>query len=208
MNDIENRLLGLLNLEEGWHFGEGNRISEESVLIAIAITRKINSTKVSFIEAFPTEDGFVNLRFGITQNIIIGIIIQSKTEIVVYRENDIDIKEIKTVELSKIISFITKQVDKIKEEMNYKRCATLDYYTVNPILKHKSNSYHTLYSNSGNCENLKKVSPYLTATVWNKVIEPYVISSTIERKNSKMQLQCHMFSGKSIQTHYRAQKVA
>jgi hypothetical protein len=125
MNDIENRLLGLLNLEEGWHFGEGNRISEESVLIAITITRKINSTKVSFIEAFPTEDGFVNLRFGITQNIIIGIIIQSKTEIVVYRENDIDIKEIKTVELSKIISFITKLL---------KRTPMCNYFIVTRIL--------------------------------------------------------------------------
>lgn len=106
MNNIENRLLGLLNLDAGWHFGEGNKISEESVLIAIAITRKIKSPKISFIEAFPTEDGFVNLRLGIRQNTIIGMIIKSKMEIVVYRENAINIKEIKTVDFSKIISFL------------------------------------------------------------------------------------------------------
>ncbi len=85
----ENNLLDLFNLKDGWNYGEGNSISEDSIYIAITLSRAFNYyNKIEYIEAFPTDDGYVNLCLGIDNKNIIGLLIESEDRILVYLENE------------------------------------------------------------------------------------------------------------------------
>ena len=107
---IESSLLSLLDLEKGWHYGEGTPLSEESVLIAVAITRRLEVNKeIKYIESFPTLDGYVNLQITIATGRI-GLLIESEKNIAIYKENDISIKDAGISNIENIIKIIEKEI--------------------------------------------------------------------------------------------------
>ena len=107
---IESSLLSLLDLKNGWHFGEGASISEDSVLIAVAITRRFEGNKdIKYIESFPTLDGYVNLQIK-TPTGIIGMLIESEKNIEIYKENNVSINSAGTSNIENIIKIIEKEI--------------------------------------------------------------------------------------------------
>lgn len=173
-----------MKLEERWHFGEGSKICEKSVLISIAITRKLNR-KLDFIEAFSTEDGYVNLRLGISKDRIVGLLIESKSKIIIYTENNISIKKVRTVELKDIINTINSLVEEIKWEMLFKKCVTLNYYTANIIQESMKNFYHTCHLSSEILGNGGKVYHYSEKVVQKNVMETSINIFMKEEGNSR-----------------------
>lgn len=55
--DIQKKILSLLNLEKDWNYGSGEKITEEAILIALAISDELPHEIYNFIESFPLEDG-------------------------------------------------------------------------------------------------------------------------------------------------------
>jgi hypothetical protein len=62
MKEVRRQILSIYKLEDGWNFGDGQKIKEESILVALAIVDNLPRAKYHFLEAFPTNDGFVSLR--------------------------------------------------------------------------------------------------------------------------------------------------
>ena len=112
----EKMIINLLNLKEGWLYGQGVPISEDSVYIAITLGRELNKDhKVEYIESFPAEMGEVILSIGIYNKNILNLIIKSEENILISLENEKEIIDKGHSSLNNIINKINEEILKLND---------------------------------------------------------------------------------------------
>lgn len=200
--DIELKLLSFLELNDGWNNGQCSSITQDSVLIAIAIIREVNfpSNKYSFIEAFPTEDGYVNLMFTFKNDEnsfdSLGYIIESEEIISQYHESNNLVRDCNSIELKEIPTKVETFYKKMIEEQD-KKCHTLDYYIVNITHMKEGPLFPKKYSISENFQEIKNTSRLYLSQMKNVQeinLVQYALSSN-QTLPIKQQYQNHMSIG-------------
>lgn len=130
LKKAEARILSLLELEDGWDYGKGVKINEDNVWLAIAIAREINGEHVDNICAFPTDDGLVDLKFFLKNNIKIGLFIDVEAgEITSYVEAE-GIDDFEVVKIEGVKKHIQKKIERYKNNVIWKitKKSMQDYY--------------------------------------------------------------------------------
>jgi len=114
MNTVDENIISLSNLEDGWNFGDGNKIRKDIIEITLFIRKIIDIETYNFIEAFPLTDGGISLRIGFDKENVIGLLIYKKEEINAYYDNNNQIIDLGVVKLSEIKKFINLEHEKFK----------------------------------------------------------------------------------------------
>lgn len=122
LKEAESRILGFLELKDGWDYGEGKKICKENVYIAIAIIREIFDEYDEYIESIgssPTDYGEVNLEFNLNNGNTLEVFIDhEQNEVTSYIETQDDIEEFKIVEIKGVVRHIQKEILRCKNKKN------------------------------------------------------------------------------------------
>lgn len=127
----EARILSLLELEDGWDYGEGVKIDEDNVWLAIAIIRELDDEYIKSIDGFPMDDGLIDLKIFLKNNVKIGLFIDVEVgEITSYVETE-GIHSFEVVKIEGVKKHIQEKIERYKKNVI---CGTIkkhmqDYYT-------------------------------------------------------------------------------
>lgn len=109
-HEIIHQIFSLLDLPQGWNYGEGNKIKEDVALISLII---LENAPIIYenVEAFPLNDGGISLRIICKKDLTIGLLINSENNIGAYIDNGVEIKDSGVKKMSDIAEFLVQEVD-------------------------------------------------------------------------------------------------
>lgn len=116
-HEIINQIFSLLDLPQGWNYGEGDKIKEDVVLISLIILENApllrggllaQSIIYENVEAFLLSNGGISLRIICKKDLTIGLLINSEDNIGVYIDDGVEIKDLGVKKMSDIAEFLLR----------------------------------------------------------------------------------------------------
>lgn len=192
---IRDNILSLTRLDYGWNYGEGEKIRDDAVLIALAISEVLPTFIYKDIEAYPLNDGSISLRVIFQRNFTIGLLINSETNISMYIDNGNKIENAGIIQLHNIKKFLFDKYILLKEKAV--QCTSEDFYTKTIYQEQMAPMSQSAFY----LEKVKKVSPSSILNVQVHVTEQCA-STYLEEKENFPVFRYHTHIGYSQNTYY------
>lgn len=201
LKKAEARILGFLELKDGWDYGEGKRICKENIYIAIAILREISNEYIESIGSSPTDYGEVNLEFNLKNGNTLEVFIDhEENEVTSYIETQDNIEEFKIVEIKGVARHIQKEILRCKNKNNVKHMQ--DLYMKQSLRMLKKLEFQDYLDLDPEKSILNEEYRSSTQSVPQTKMEECVDTLELDRI-STVALANHVFSGCLMQDHYQ-----
>jgi len=176
-------------LQKGWHFGEGDAISDDYVKVGTVFLQFAELMGTQKANAFPGENGELQIAFY-QDNKFLEITIEANSKITV--AEDVNNKNISYEENLNL----TEVIEKLKIWGTHRaNQTTSEQYTVNTMTR-TENAFQVWHS----ANRLTVGFPSSRRSVPSKLAEQFV---TISDDSIQNRLESHLFSGKSHEAIYR-----